>query len=318
MSNIVKYESNPGLRSAIDSAEVFIASGFFQDLKRASQGAVKILAGRELGFGEFASLKGIDFVKGNLSLRANLQATLVRKSGKYDYRIDTLTNEKCVITFYRTKNGEIIKDDPVGTEEFTMDDARTAGYLRNETYKKTPKNMLFARCMSNGVRFHVPEVLNGNVTYDEYEYEVINGDGDTKPVAAKEPEPEPEPQATEPDAPDADEAELVEQGEIEAESNVADLKKPEEPPEDEDDDSEPRTVSSTIKIKMVTQVRKATADKTAAFQIETAGGDFLLTPDAVIAKEAQKAADHDTQVNVTCVQKGSKYVIVNWEVKEAA
>lgn len=141
---------------------VLVKSGFFQDTKDVAQAIVKVLAGRELGFGPIASMQGVYIVKGRVTLSANLVGAAIQRSGKYNYKVKELTNERCVLVF---------TEHPLSTATFesifTMQDAVQAG-IAADTYKKFPRNMLFARALTNGARWFCPEVFNGPIyTPDE-------------------------------------------------------------------------------------------------------------------------------------------------------
>ena len=127
-------------------ATIFAKSGYFQDAQQMAQAAVKIIAGAECGVKPFASMNGIYIVKGRTSMSANLLATLVKSSGKYNYKIVEISTTKCHIDFY--ENGELS-----GASVFTIEDARKAG---TQNLDKYARNMLFARAMSNGVRWYCP------------------------------------------------------------------------------------------------------------------------------------------------------------------
>ena len=154
---------------------VLAKSGYFQDARDAAQAVVKVLAGQELGFGPIASMTGIYIVKGSVSLSANLIAASVKR-GKYNYRITELTDTACKIDFYEGK-------EKVGESGFTMDDAKAAGLALGENYKKFPRNMLFARAMSNGAKWFCADVFGGPVyTPDELGAAV---DGETGEMTAR-------------------------------------------------------------------------------------------------------------------------------------
>src|SRR4029450_4198771 len=81
----------------------------------------------------------------------------VKASPKYDYHVLELTDEVCAIRFLEA--GEVI-----GESVFTMEDAKRAGLdKQNPTYHSYPRNMLFARAMSNGVAWYCPDVTMGRV-----------------------------------------------------------------------------------------------------------------------------------------------------------
>jgi hypothetical protein len=154
--------------------DLLAKSGFFADSRGAAQAVVKVLAGREIGFGPIASMTGIHVIQGRVSLSANLMAAAVKRSGRYDYRVLTMSPDKCAIEFReRTPNGW----DVIGTSEFTAADAKAAG---TQNMAKFARNMLFARAMSNGARWFCPDIFGGPVyTPDELGAQV---DGETGEV----------------------------------------------------------------------------------------------------------------------------------------
>jgi hypothetical protein len=128
-------------------------SGFFTDAKGAAQCGVKVLAGLELGVPAFSAMVGIHIINGKPSLSANLMAAIVKRSGKYNYRVKRHSPQECQIEFF--ENGE-----SVGVSGFTLEEARKAG---TKNLDKFARNMLFARAMSNGVRWYCPDIFIGAV-----------------------------------------------------------------------------------------------------------------------------------------------------------
>ena len=127
-----------------------------------AQVATKILAGRELGFGPFAAVQGIHIISGKPAVGANLMASAVKGSGRYDYRVKKMADDEVVLEFFAVANG---KRESLGESSFTLKDAQAAAVTNNPTWKKFPRNMLFARAMSNGVRWYCPDVFSGNAVY---------------------------------------------------------------------------------------------------------------------------------------------------------
>lgn len=140
-------------------AKMFVDSGYFQDSRSVSQAAVKILAGREMGFGPFASMTGVYVIQGRPALGANLLASAIKQSGRYDYRVVEMTETACEIEFYDRQSGKPVS---IGKSRFTIDDARKAG---TKNLDKFPRNMLFARAISNGHRWYCPDALGGAAVY---------------------------------------------------------------------------------------------------------------------------------------------------------
>lgn len=160
-TEIVK--ANTGIIRSVDDlsriGKMMAVSGYFQDARDAAQAAVKVQAGMEMGFGPFASMTGIHIIQGRPSVGANLMASAVKNNPKYDYRVREMTAEVCRIEFFEQIGG---KPESIGISEFTIAEARKAG---TKNLDKFPKNMLFARAMSNGIRWFCPDVFAGNPTY---------------------------------------------------------------------------------------------------------------------------------------------------------
>lgn len=165
------------------TGKLLAMSGYFDAKGDAPQAiamiATKIMAGREIGIGPFASVNGIHIISGKPSIGANLLASAVKGSGRYDYRIREMSAQACRIEFFQKASD---KWESLGISEFTAEEARKAG---TKNMDKFPKNMLFARAMSNGVRFYVPDVFNGNAVYVPEELGAdVNENGDVITVEA--------------------------------------------------------------------------------------------------------------------------------------
>ena len=140
-------------------AKAMVSSGYFADSAKISQAIVKIMAGREIGLGPFSSMNGIHIIQGKPSFGANVMAGKVRSSGRYDYRVTEINDSVCSIKFMELFNSQW---STIGTSTFTIADAKKAGVKNTD---KFPRNMLFARAMSNGVRWYCPDVMNGATVY---------------------------------------------------------------------------------------------------------------------------------------------------------
>lgn len=136
--------------TVLDQARVLAASGFFPDIKSISQAAAKILAGAELGFGPMASLRGVYIANGVAWYSANLLAAAIKRSRRYDYRVVTLAPDECELAF-----SELGQE--VGRSRFTLEDARQADISSGKnakTWDRYPRNMLFARAVTNGAKWY--------------------------------------------------------------------------------------------------------------------------------------------------------------------
>lgn len=138
-----------------------------------AQIATQILAGREMGFGPFASVQGIHIINGKPALSANLMASAVKNSPRYDYRVREISDKVCRVEFFEFANG---KRESLGVSEFTLEQAQRAGVKNLDKYAR---NMLFARAMSNGVRWFCPDVFSGNAVYVPEELGAeVDGEGE--------------------------------------------------------------------------------------------------------------------------------------------
>ena len=137
--------------------KAFAESGMFTDIKSAAQAVVKIQCGQEIGIPPFAAMSGIHIIQGKPTIGAGIIASIVKGSGKYDYRVKESTEKICSIDFFQGK-------ELLGNSTFTIEDAKKAG---TKNIDKFPKNMLFARAISNGVKWYTPDVFSGPVYVPE-------------------------------------------------------------------------------------------------------------------------------------------------------
>lgn len=170
------------------TAKGYAESGLFKDARQAGEAFAKIMAGRCLGLNDFESMSALHVIQGKIEAGADLHATRVRSREGYDYRVawiketpvlriagepqrpaireavyasdDVATDMReivgCAIEF--TVNGEMR-----GVSTFTKEDQARA-QLAN-LHGKYPRNMWFARAMTNGVAWFVPEVMGGLRVY---------------------------------------------------------------------------------------------------------------------------------------------------------
>jgi hypothetical protein len=146
----------------MELGNVFMKSGLFKDVKSQAQAVVKILAGRELGLAPLESMTNIYMVNGKVALQAKIIGSLIKKSEKYDYTVTKLDNEECSITFYgfEQRDSKVEKTE-LGKSIFTKKDAALAGIVNKDVWKNYPRNMLFARALSNGARWYTSDVFCG-------------------------------------------------------------------------------------------------------------------------------------------------------------
>jgi hypothetical protein len=165
---------------------------YFTDGAEAAKAALKIQYGREIGVGPVTALANVEISKGKLTVTAQLQSALIKRSGRYDYAIVKATDTECVLDFFESGR-------KVGTVTRTIEEARRANLLKKDVWRYYPTDLLFARAITRGVKQYCPDLLMGGA----YTLEEIDGD-----VAAVEVEVPPvllpPPQAAEAEPPSAD------------------------------------------------------------------------------------------------------------------
>lgn len=177
------------------AARGFAESGLFKDAQQAGQAFAKIMAGRDLGLTPFEAMSALHVVEGKIEAGADFHATRVRSREGYDFRVAWLKvvpeiqvgRDKAPLKVEAVWADEEAIDDlreiygcaieftahgrRRGVSRFTRADAETAGLTRPtrngspSNHTKYPRNMLFARAMTNGVAWFVPEVMGGIRVY---------------------------------------------------------------------------------------------------------------------------------------------------------
>lgn len=152
MSTQLVRQEEMGIQSLNELGGIFVKSGYFKDVKEAAQAAVKIMYGRELGFSPVIAMTGIHIIEGKPALSANLMGAMIKRSGRYDYRVAELNDTNCILVFIENGN-------EVGVSGFSMADAKRAGVIRSGgSWEKYPRNMMFARALSNGLKLYCPDL----------------------------------------------------------------------------------------------------------------------------------------------------------------
>lgn len=174
-----------GLTETIKLAEMFVKSGYFQDVRDVAQAMVKIQYGAEMGFDPMASLMGVHIIKGKPTLGSNLMGAAVKRSSKYDYRIKTATDDVCELEWFEAdySRREMVS---VGTSKFTIKEAEHAGLAGKDNWRAYASDMLFARALSRGVRRYCPDVTGGIVAYTPEDMAAIPTTEQVSPVVSVE------------------------------------------------------------------------------------------------------------------------------------
>lgn len=151
---IVKGEEYSALK---EQAALAIRSGFLpQTIKNDAQAVIIAVKARELGLPLMAGYSLINVINGKPALSAEgMLAVIYKRFPQAIIAFKTMTNQKCTIEAQRDKSM------PKSTFEFTMDDATQAGLAGSATWKKYPRALLKARCISEMARTVFPDALIG-------------------------------------------------------------------------------------------------------------------------------------------------------------
>jgi hypothetical protein len=163
------------------TAQMFVRSGMFPDLKSQEQAATLLIIGRGYNISDYDSVTGLYLRQGKINMHANVMSSAIKASGKYDYEVVENSDQQCEIQFFRVDS---TGRHPLGNHTFSMAQAQRANLTKNFTWKQYPEAMLFARCISSGYRAHCPDALGAAPVYVEQ-----HGEMEVEGPASKAPPP---------------------------------------------------------------------------------------------------------------------------------
>jgi hypothetical protein len=146
-------------------ARLFVASGLFKDIngqneeQSIAQAWVKIGLGASMGFSPAESMQGIDLIQGRPAVGAQLRAARMQRNG-YDWTIEQCDAKGCKLTVFRGEKS-------LGQVSFMEEDAKSAGLIGKDNWKKDPASMYFARAITRAQRRFAPGVLSADVLSSE-------------------------------------------------------------------------------------------------------------------------------------------------------
>lgn len=147
-------------RNMLEFAEALYKSGMFPQA-RSPYGVLAIIEyGRELGIPPVVALQNMAEIQGRICISAQLLLALALQKG-VSYRI-LESNDRCCKIEFR-------KGDRVYISTFTIEEAERIGLTKRESWKHYPSDMLFARCVSRGIKRIAPDVGLGITTLEEME-----------------------------------------------------------------------------------------------------------------------------------------------------
>jgi hypothetical protein len=163
------------IREAMQIGQIFAASGLFQDVRGEAQAIVKIMAGAEIGLAPFQAMNALHIIQGKPTMSANTVAMLLKRSGRYNYKVVEWTEQICTLEFFE-------RGESLGAVSFSMADAQKAQLTKNPMWQKYPKPMLFSRCVTMGARAFAADVFGGAIYTPEEMGAEIDGEGNVLSV----------------------------------------------------------------------------------------------------------------------------------------
>lgn len=181
-------------------AKMFSVSGLFEDTKNVTPGSqvgvaramVKIELGASMGFSAAEALQGIHVINGQTAISSALRAGRMQAAG-YDWEIQwhgsetactgctlwLLKDGKPLLVHRRDKDGNILFDQDgnaivdqahvsflesdakrMMTTQWVNNQKQRVSILEKDNWKMSPRNMYFARAVTNAQRFYAPKVLS--------------------------------------------------------------------------------------------------------------------------------------------------------------
>lgn len=139
-----------------EQSAILVNSGFLpSSIKLPEQAMAIAIKGHEIGLPIMQSFAQISIIQGKPTLNAEGQLALIYKNcpGAIVNFI-VLSNEECVIEAKRPGG-------KANTFRFTIEDARLAGLLGKDNWRKYPRAMLRSRCISEMARSLFPDAIAG-------------------------------------------------------------------------------------------------------------------------------------------------------------
>lgn len=147
-------------QEAMQFAKILVETKFLPEaIATPGQAVAIMLQGQELGLPPMLALQEIYSVHGKLSTSAKVMLSMFKKAGgKTKVLKDT---KECTEILFTHPDGDEY------TSKFTWDMATATGLTGGHNWKKWPEDMVWARCVSRGLRRLAPDIIGNLYTGDE-------------------------------------------------------------------------------------------------------------------------------------------------------
>lgn len=165
------------LKSKLDMAMVLITSGLLPAHLKTPQAVVTtILYGQELGFSPLQSCRTITVIQGKPTVDAAGLQALAQAAGGV---IEVLEHSERICRL-KVSRGKSFQE-----ASFTMDEAAAMGLASKDNWRRMPKDMLYARAVSRGVRRMFADCICGFYSTEEMRDSTGRGEEQPAPVEAR-------------------------------------------------------------------------------------------------------------------------------------
>ncbi len=143
----------------IKVGESLFKSGLFPNVKNPFGAYAIVQYGAELGIGPMTALQTMAIISGKICMAGQMMLSIALKNG-VSYRILKDSDEECQVSFKR--------DTLEYTSSFSIKEAKQAGIWRAQSgWEKFPRDMLFWRAVTRGLRRVAPDVILGLYAIEE-------------------------------------------------------------------------------------------------------------------------------------------------------
>jgi len=154
-------------------ASLLLKSGILPPTLRTVEQVMAVAAtGKEIGLDIMQSVRNIDVIRGQVSMKPRLMLALALSRGLVQDFSFEKSDQKAVFKVLRKGMKS------PHTETFTMEQAKRMGLVGKDNWNKQPDTMLLWRAVSAGMNLIFPDVLFGMPTPEEVGAEVMVSESD--------------------------------------------------------------------------------------------------------------------------------------------
>ena len=179
----MKIPTKDEIDQLCELAKVMVSSGLYRrSCETISQAVTLMLLGMDYGLSPVSALSQINVISGKPTLSAGAQAALVKRGGKYTWKVERIDDEVCELIFMQaTPDGWMV----LGPSSFSFKEAQAAGIAKGHGWRNYRQDMVFARALSRGCRRYAADQFGGTV-YSEDELEDTPAPPPTTPESTPE------------------------------------------------------------------------------------------------------------------------------------